>query len=175
MYFINWKTGEVKFLPLEIDGINPAAVDIKGLQVMDSTNDVLVYLFTGMKKDKSGMFVYRVNSNCEKINVLKLSDGNVSDKLIINVTAKQINKDKYVFVGTYFIDIRANYSGCMGMCTPALSENTSSAQGLCFIKVVNNNVEFINYYPFKDLEKYFSLFSEKKQKQILKCKVSPRC
>jgi len=150
LYSVNWKTGEKSLIPILVGNINPKKISIINFQVLESSNEIFVYVKAIIDKSKSDIYVIRLNNKGSKVDAFNLTE-NVEEN-IIDVSALRLDEDKYIYTGTYS------------------TKYTSSSEGLFFCQTEENKINFIEFYSFLDLENFLSYLPEKRQEKIEKKK-----
>jgi hypothetical protein len=147
---INWRTGEKRFVPLNIPNIKPKNMTIMHLQVLEEDKEIFAYIKAFTSKKRSDIFVLRLNYFGEKEALFNLTE-NVEENLV-DVSASKLGDGLYAFSGTY-------------------SEKfTGISQGLFFCQADGSKLDFIKFYSFTDMENFFSYLPERKQEKIEKKK-----
>lgn len=150
LFSINWKNGDKKLIPIEVENIKPKNTDIMNLQVLENSNEVFAYVKAIISRKKSDIYVIRLNSNGEKEEIFNLTKN--IEKNIIDVSALKLKEGKYIFTGTYS------------------TLKTGLSEGLFICQTEKSKIDFIEFYNFLDLENFLSYLPEKKQKKIEKKK-----
>lgn len=157
LFSINWKTGKQNIIPLVVSGYNPKKTYVENFQILESSKEVFASV-KAMNGKNSEIYVFRLNNKGEKQDMFKFTDA--IDKNIISVSASNIEKDRYVFTGTY---------GKKFVGKGAMSFRTSDmSNGIYFCEADNQNVKYIEYYNFTEFENFFKYISEKKQEKMEK-------
>lgn len=146
---INWKTGDIHPIPVNIHNFKPKQLLIDHFQVIENSNEVFLYVKARIKK-LTKLYVVRLDADGEKKDIFDMS-GNLS-RTIVNVTASSIGGDRYIFTGTYS------------------SSHSNSSEGLFFCEAQKGEINYIKYYNYLDLKKFLSYLPEKKQERIEKKK-----
>lgn len=149
LYAINWKTGKQNIIPIEINGYASKKIVFAKFQLIKETKEVFLYI-TAKKGKQSEMYIMRLDENGKKKNLFKLTED--IDKNIMDVSAQNIGKDKYLYTGTYS------------------KKGTTYSQGMFFCEATNEKVRFIKYHPYTSLENFFKYLPERKQARIEKKK-----
>ncbi len=147
---INWKTGDQKLIPIKIDNISSKKTILTNAQVLEDSNEVFVYVKTIISKKKSNIYIVRLNDKGEKKDISSLTKN--TERNITNISASKLKEDKYIFTGTYS------------------TKKTNLSEGLFFCLSEKNEVKFIEFYNFTDLDNFLSYLPEKKQERIEKKK-----
>lgn len=150
LFSVNWKTGKQNFIPVSLRNYSSKKTQLMGFQVLKSSNEIFLYVQAQVEKKKSELYVIRLNDKGEKEEVFNLSKN--IDQNIIDVSASKLSNGKYIFTGTYS--------------TKSLSES----EGLFFCQAQKNEIDFISFYNFLDLDQFLSYLPERKQEKIEKKK-----
>ena len=146
LFSVNWKTGEQKLILIGIENINPKKISLLGFQLIEEANEVMLYVKVQTDKRKSDIYVVRLNDQGKKEEVFNLTKD--IDKNIVDISASKLDDEEYVFTGTY----STKYIGV--------------SEGLFFCLTQANDIEFINFYNFLDLDNFLSYLPERRQKKI---------
>lgn len=150
LFTLNWKTGDENIIPIMIDGYKKKELSLQNIQVLEEANEVLVYIIAADSKKESDLYVLNLDEKGGKKGISNLThniEENISD-----ISSHKLNENAYVHTGTYS-DSRVYLS-----------------QGLFFSKSTNNQVDFIEFYNFLDLDEFLSYLSERKENKIEKKK-----
>lgn len=102
VFAINWKSGVFKMLPVTLAHIKPKKCEISKLQVMEKSNEIFIYINGNVDKKHTESYAFRFNEKAEYLNKINLTPQN--NNLLIELSASQIDENKYVFTGTYAVD-----------------------------------------------------------------------
>lgn len=150
LFSVNWKTGKQNFIPVSLRNYSIKKTQLIGFQALESSNEIFLYVKAQVEKKKSELYVIRLNDRGGKEEVFNLSKS--IDQNIIDVSASKLNNGKYIFTGTYS------------------TKSINESEGLFFCQAQENDIDFIKFYNFLDLEKFLSYLPEKKQEKIEKKK-----
>lgn len=150
LFSVNWKTGEKKFIPINISGYKRNRVSINSFQLLERSKEIFVYVSAQTARKNSDIHILRLNENGEKIESFNLTKS--IDKNLISISASEISNNKYVFTGTY---------STTGLAT---------SEGIFICQGQNSQVDFIKFYNFTDLKEFMTYLPERRQKKIEKKK-----
>lgn len=148
---IDNRKATVALEPLRIVGAKRKFIDIESFFKDEVTGNVICHISQIKKSEKrvlSHFIVY--DENGEKLDKFEVSDD--SGKSITSLSSTQFSKSERMITGTYSEKWR------------------SSSIGLFFGKMKGQDIEFINYYPFVDLENFLSYLPDKRQERLEKRK-----
>ena len=147
---INWKTGEQNIIPINIPDVSPKKTQLEDFQVLESANELFLYVKAALEKRKSDIYVLQLNDRGEKEEIYNLTD-NIEEN-IIEISTSKISDDQYVFTGTYS------------------KKYTINSDGLFFCQAKKERIDFLEFYPFLELENFLSYLPEKRQEKLEKKK-----
>lgn len=150
LFSVNWKTGKQNFIPVSLQNYRSKKTQLIGFQVLESSNEIFLYIKAQVEKRKSELYIIRLNDKGEKEDVFNLSKN--IDENIIDVSASKLSNGKYIFTGTYS------------------TKSINESEGLFFCQAQENDIEFIKFYNFLDLNNFLSYLPERKQEKIIKKK-----
>jgi hypothetical protein len=150
IYAVNWKTGEKNLTPILIDNIKPKKTSIMNFQVLKSSDEILAYVKAKVSYEKSDIYVIRLNRKGSKEHAFNLTK-NVEENFS-SISALKLDKDKYIYTGTYS------------------TEYTNLSEGLFVCQTEGDDISFIKFYNFLDLNNFLSYLPEKRQERIEKRK-----
>ncbi|PLW94341.1 MAG: hypothetical protein C0592_03015 [Marinilabiliales bacterium] len=149
LYKVDLETGQATAIPLIVNNYDPKKVFVENYQLLEKTNELLIFLNVRLSKKEYETYLMMVNADgkAEKPFQLSQNDGNT----ISSVSACRISPTELVYTGTY-------------------SKNSVESEGLFFAKVTDGEVDFIQYFNFLDLNDFLSYLPERKQEKIEKKK-----
>lgn len=148
LFAMNWKSGSVQEIPVEIRGFKGKKINLQGLQVLEASKEVFLYAQAWENKALNDMYVLRLNAEGQLQETYNFSDG--FPEKIVSVTASPLGNGKYVFTGTW-------------------SEKSNSvSEGLFFASGEQGELSFINFYRYLDLENFLSWMSDKREDKLRK-------
>jgi hypothetical protein len=150
IFSINWKTGGVNTFPIVVDKINAKKLGIMNMQVLENSNEMVVFIGSFVEKKRNEIFVQRFNEMGEKVETFHLTEN--IEKNLISVSASKLSEGSYIYTGTY------------------ATERTGQSEGLFFCRTNNNEIQSMEFYNFLDLENFLSYLSEKAQAKVEKKK-----
>lgn len=150
LFSINWKTGDKKIIPITVPNVNPKKVSIDEFQVLKDANEIFIYVNAMIDKKTIDTYVIRLNDEGEKEETYNLTKN--IDKNIVSVSASKLDKDQYIFTGTYS------------------SKYQSMAEGIFFCQAKKDKIDFIEFHSFLSLKNFLTYLPEKKQEKIEKKK-----
>lgn len=146
LFSVNIKTGEKKFIPVQIKGFKTKKLRMMNFQVLEESNEIFLYVKAYINRISTDIFIIKLNSKGEKEKVFNLTE-NISEN-ITSVSASKLKTGKYIFIGTY----STTYTG--------------SSEGIFFCQSEENRIDFIRFYNFLELKDFLSYLPERKQKKI---------
>lgn len=150
LFSVNWKTGKQKPIPLWIKGFKPKDIDLYDFQLLEKSNEIMLYTHVKIDKKKSDVYVIQLDDKGNKIGDYNLTDG--IEENIIDISAFNMGGGKYIFTGTYATKTRF------------------SSEGIFFSKAEGSNISHIEFHKFTDLDNFLSYLPERRQKKIEKKK-----
>ncbi|MCP4440851.1 MAG: hypothetical protein GY810_18165 [Aureispira sp.] len=150
LFSINWKTGQQKPILLSIHKVKPKHIDLSDFQLLEKTNEVMLYVHVRVDKRKQDTYILNLDDQGNKKESFNLTE-NIEES-ILGVSALNLEKDKYIFTGTYS------------------SNNRFLSEGIYFCKAKGSNIDFINFHKFTDLNNFLSYLPEKRQERLKKKK-----
>lgn len=150
VFAINWKSGVFKMLPVTLAHIKPKKCEISKLQVMEKSNEIFIYINGNVDKKHTESYAFRFNEKAEYLNKINLTPQN--NNLLIELSASQIDENKYVFTGTYAVD------------------HYHTSEGVFFCLVENDQVNFIKFHEYAKMVNFLKYLPEKKQEKLEKKK-----
>ncbi len=145
---VDWKTGKTNFIPVIIGNYSGKSTRINSIQVLDKTNEVLVYVTILLKKGKTELYVVRFNSEGEKQETWHLT--NKIEQNLIDLTGSNVGAGKYVFTGTF------------------ARKGTVSSEGVFFCQIDEGKLDFIRFYKYTELKEYFTYMGKRNQEKLEK-------
>jgi len=150
LFAINWKNGQHKPIPVSIKGAKSKYISLEDFQLLENTNEIMLYVNVTIKKANSETYIIRLDSQGDVIDNHHLTKD--IDESIINVSAINIGQDEYIFTGTYS------------------SKARSFSQGIYLCKTEGHEISYINFYKFSEFENFLSYLPERTQERIEKKK-----
>jgi hypothetical protein len=145
---VNWKTGKQKIIPVEIDNIKSKRLQNQGLQVLDESKEIVLYIKATPNKKTSDVYMLRTDETGKRKSLINISSN--TDAFILSATTSVLEANNYIFTGTYS------------------KERSGYAQGFYFSKSVNGKMDYISFFPFVDMKNFFSYLSKKQKDKIEK-------
>jgi len=149
LFTLNLESERQKIVPILISGYDPKDLSIEDIQVMEESNEVLMYINAYNKKEHD-LYVIRFDNEGNKQSTFNLTKGH--EMKLSSVSASYLNKGSYIYTGTY---------------SP---KSSSSSIGVYLCKTKNDEVSFFKFYKFLDFENFLSYLTEKKKAKIEKKK-----
>ena len=172
LFAVNWRTGKQKMVPIQIDNFKSKKIVIKDYQVLEKEKEVFVFLQVFYKKNLE-LHIIQLNEESEKTNQYHFTDD--IDKNIMSISVSKTTNGKYIFTGTYNslsknkISAGDVFSSLLtGRRGSKSARMMSSSEGLFFCEAENNEISFIQYYNWLELDNFLSYLSDKKQERIEK-------
>jgi len=157
LFSVNWLSGKQKLIPIEVDGYKSKSLKVESFQVLEESDQVMLYITAIGKKKNTETYVILLDDEGNKLNEYQLSKN--IEVNIIDVSGREISDGSYIFTGTYGLPKGKGTKG-----------NMSSSIGLFFCKAYEDEIDFIELYPFTELDNFLSYLPEKKQKKLEKKK-----
>lgn len=145
---VNRETGKSNLIPVIIKDYSAKKTYIRRMQVLDASDEILVFVEIAVGKKKNEIYIIRLNSKGEKTDTYHLSSK--FEENIIDISGTSIGTDEYVFTGTYS------------------RNNIATSEGLFFCKFNQSKVEFIKFFNFSQLKEFFNYLPERQQKKVEK-------
>lgn len=149
LYTLDLESERQKLIPVIVPGYDTKNLSIEDVQVIEESNEVLVYINAYNKKEHD-LHVVRFDDEGEKKASLNLTEG--KDKKLSSVSASYIGDNKYIYTGTYS------------------SKSAAYSEGIYLASTKNDELKFIEFYNFLDFDKFLTYLPEKKQEKIEKKK-----
>ncbi len=146
LFSINWKTGEQKLIPISVLNVKPKKLKILGFQYIEESSEMLLFVNYEAVKNETDLYMVKLNPNGEKDAEYNLSKE--IDQNLVSATASYLSTNNFVITGTYS------------------SKSTSSSEGIYFAQVYKDEIGFINFYNYLDLENFLNYLPEKRQKKL---------
>ena len=150
IFVINWQTGEKAILPINLEGFTKSEIEINDIQKLENTDEVAIYVRAKTNLSKRDMYMLKVGSSGKVNSTLNLT--NNLEHNFTDVSSLYIKNNEYICTGTYG-DAKKTVS-----------------QGIYLGKITANQLEFVKFYNFLDLDNFLSYLPEKKQEKIEKKK-----
>ncbi len=150
IFVINWRNGRSIETPIEIKGFKNKNLKKIRLQVIEDTEEVLLFMRANRNKKESDVYVLQFDEEGKKKGQFKLTES--IEKNFSSISASPIDDDHYVFTGTYS------------------TKGATTSQGLYFCEAEEGKVNYVEYYNFADLENFFKYLPKRKQEKIEKKK-----
>lgn len=147
---INWKTGKLDIVPIEIQGYKQKQIYVSRFQVLKEAQEVFAYVKVQVSKKVSELYVVRLNDEGEREDMFKLESE--TGENLISISASKVDEDQYVFTGSYS------------------TISTISSEGIFFMERLNGKTTFMNFFKYTDLDDFLSYLSDKSQQKIEKKK-----
>ncbi|MEJ6682277.1 MAG: hypothetical protein QNL21_09305 [Flavobacteriales bacterium] len=172
LFAVNWRTGKQKIVPIQIDNFKSKKIVIKDYQVLEDEKEVFVFIQVFYKKNLE-LHIIQLNEESEKTNQYHFTDD--IDKNIMSISVSKTDNRKYIFTGTYNSLSKNKISA--GDVFPSLltgrrssksARMMSSSEGLFFCEAENNQISFVQYYNWLELDNFWSYLSDRKQERIEK-------
>ncbi len=151
LFTVNWKTGKTQTIPIIIKGLVPQKTSLFDLQILPESREIFAYIYASVGRRKSDIYVIRLNENGEKEGIFNLTKD--IDHNIVAISASKLSEDVYAFTGTYS------------------SKSTSMAEGLFFCQADGENIDFIEFHNFLDLENFLTYLPQKRKDKLEKKKI----
>lgn len=149
LFAINWKTGQQKEIALNWEEGAYGPNKIREFQILEQEQQLFVYLHKIKSKTEKETFFLELNPKAEITNRFNLSEK--LNRRVININTTKLDKDHYVFTGTYSTD----------------SEMTDHhSEGLFYAHMVGEDFRFVKYYNFMNLAEFTSYLPEEDQEDI---------
>lgn len=149
LYTLDLESERQKLIPVIVSGYDTKDLSIEDIQVIEKSNEVLMYINAFNKKEHD-LHVVRFDEYGEKKGSFNLTEG--KDKKLSSISASYLGDGKYVYTGTYS------------------SKSASTSEGIYLASTKNDNLKFIEFYNFLDFDKFLTYLPEKKQEKIEKKK-----
>ena len=136
---INLKTGSLKILPLIIENMNQKDITITGIQVLESSEEIFIFVNAEREDHKISSYAFQLNPNGNLINTINLTPK--KDYHLIDIAVSSVTNDKLLFSGTFS------------------SGKADCSKGIFFCQTTNSQVDFIQFYFYdqiKDFKKYLT-------------------
>lgn len=149
IFKVNWKTGAVGVLPINIEGFKSSRITIENFQILKKSKEVFVFVRAKISKRKSRMFLISLNENGNKtqsFDLSKYTDG----KNITSISAAKTKNGNHVFTGTYS------------------SSSSYTSEGLFFAEGQKGGLNYIKFYNFLDFDNFLSYLPDRKERKYKK-------
>jgi len=147
---VNLSSGAQRYYPIEIDGFSPKKVKIDGMQIIEESNEIFVYVEAITGKKTSTTYFVRMNDKGEMKDIVDFTQ--IGEEIITNTTASYLSENKYVLTGTYS------------------TKSRTSSEGMYFSIFEDGQIKSISFHNFLDLENFLNYLPERKKEKIEKKK-----
>lgn len=154
LFAINWKNGQKKLIPIALENISSKKTSIMNFQVLEEANEIFVYVKAQIDKKRTELYVIRLNDDGESEEQFNLTAG--IEENIINISASKVDDNSYIYTGTY----------------STISKGLS--EGLFICKAQKDQLDFIKFYKYLELENFLSYLPKKSQEKIEKKKAKKK-
>jgi len=145
---VDLSTGAQRYYPIEIEGFSPKKIKIDGMQILEESNEIFVYVEAMTSKKTSTTYFVRMDDQGKMKDIVDFTQ--IGGEIITNTTASYLSEGKYVLTGTY--STKSRYS----------------SEGMYFSIFENGEIKSINFYNFLDLENFLNYLPERKKEKIEK-------
>ncbi len=146
---IDWKSGEMQLIDIQIDGAIPKKLNYHSIQAIENIDEVSVFMVNKVNKLTSDFVAVRYNLAGDVVCALNLNK--TSTNQVISVTASATAKNKVFFTGTYSTKGGAN---------------AITAEGIFLAEADATSLNYIRYTNFLDLKNYTKYLPQKQQDKI---------
>ncbi|MFK7972764.1 MAG: hypothetical protein AB8F95_20500 [Bacteroidia bacterium] len=146
LFIVNWKTGELKIIPVRIEGVKAKKVGIEKLQILKESQEVFLFINAPAGKRAQDIHVIHFDKEGKKKRQFNLT-GDI-DKNLLDISASRISPEKLILSGTYS------------------SSSSSTSQGLFFTEEEDGELNFFKTYKFSELENFREFMSKRQQKRL---------
>ena len=150
MYAVDWTNGNVKVIPVSIDGFKWNRVRSLNMQTVEGEDEAILFLRAVVSKKEADIYAMHFDGKGNLMRKYRIKEP--EGKNFIGFTASKIGDDHYILSGTFS------------------SGSVSTSEGLFFAELEGQNLNYAEFYNFIDLENFFTYLSEKSQEKIAKKK-----
>jgi hypothetical protein len=149
IYRINLSNGKGMVVPFNTGSYHPKKILMENFQLLDKSNELLVYINKKVRKNESITNIMRIRENGTLEKSIKLNEKNKNS--ISSISGFRISENKMIYTGTY-------------------SKRMGLSEGIFFCETFDDQVNYIKFYNFLDLTDFLSYLPKKKQDKIEKKK-----
>ncbi len=150
MYAIDWTNGEVKVIPIRIDGFKWNRMRSLNMQTVEGAEEAILFLRAFVSKKEADIYAMHFDGKGNLMRKYRIKEP--EGKNFIGFTTSKIGEDHYILSGTFS------------------SGSVNTSEGLFFAELENEKLNYTEFYNFIDLQNFFTYLSEKSQEKIEKKK-----
>ncbi|MGD1842440.1 MAG: hypothetical protein ACFB0B_16350 [Thermonemataceae bacterium] len=146
LFTIQLATGRVQIIPVSIGKIKSKNTNLYDLQLIEGTNEVWLYVKGVINKRTTDTFIVKLNILGNKTATLSLTEKEA--KILADVSALPTKRGRFLLAGTYTI------------------RNKYPSEGIYFGEMENDQMNYLKFYEFAQLDNFLSFLPEETQEKI---------